>query len=222
MKNLLFLLAGGVIGFFAGRCYYAKKYKDIADKQISEMEEYYKRVDEYARKPDESEKDDQNESRENGILPKDKRDAMRKDLFNNASRSDSVNYKGMYKNKKEVDPAELEHPEDDQNDEEDNPEKEAFEEHRKNMNKPPRIISAEHASNLPMYIESECLFFYTYDEILCDENEDPIDEPERLIGDSLTKYGFADSNEKTIYVLNYAMDTCYEIQKLDESWTDTH
>lgn len=99
---------------------------------------------------------------------------------------------------------------------------EAFDEHRKNLNKPPKIISYETYENLPAYIDHEILYFYAYDEMLCDDNEEPIEEPERLIGDALTKYGFIDNEERIIFVMNYAMDTCYEIQKVDASWTDSH
>lgn len=99
---------------------------------------------------------------------------------------------------------------------------EAFEDHQKNKDKAPKIISAEAYSNLPAYIDQEILYFYSYDEILCDENEEPIDEPERLVGDALTKYGFIDNDERIIFVMNYAIDTCYEIQKIDQSYTDTH
>lgn len=102
------------------------------------------------------------------------------------------------------------------------PEEEAFDEHQKNMNRPPKIISSDLYENLPAYIEKEVLHFYAYDEMLCDENDDPVDEPERLIGDALTKYGFIDNEEQIIFVMNYAIDTCYEIQKIDSSWTDSH
>lgn len=102
------------------------------------------------------------------------------------------------------------------------PEEQAFDEHQKNKNKPPKIISAEAYSNLPAHIDQEVLYFYAYDEMLCDDNEEPIDEPERLVGDSLTKYGFVDNEERLIFVMNYSLDTCYEIQKVDSSWTDTH
>lgn len=111
-----------------------------------------------------------------------------------------------------------------QNIHEDNktPEEEAFDEHQKNRNKPPRIISAEAYSNLPAYIENEVLYFYKYDEMLVDENDEPVEEPERLVGDALTKYSFVDNDESIIFVMNYSIDTCYEVQKVDSSWTDSH
>lgn len=105
---------------------------------------------------------------------------------------------------------------------EDSPEKDAFEEHQKNKNKPPKIISADAYANLSPNIDQEVLYLYAYDEMLCDENEDPIDEPERFVGDALTKYGFIDNDERVIFVMNYNLTTCYEIQKVDASWTDTH
>lgn len=99
---------------------------------------------------------------------------------------------------------------------------EAFNEHMKNRNKPPKIISADTYSSLPSYIDQEVLYFYALDEVLTDENEDILEEPERFVGDALTKYGFIDNDEQIIFVMNYELDTCYEIQKLDMSWTDTH
>lgn len=102
------------------------------------------------------------------------------------------------------------------------PEEEVFDEHQKNKNKPPKIISAEDYSNLPAHINQEVLYFYAYDEILTDDEEEPIEDPAILIGDALTKYGFADNDEQIIFVMNYATDTCYEIQKVDANWTETH
>lgn len=102
------------------------------------------------------------------------------------------------------------------------PEEEAFEEHQKNKNRPPKIISDEAYGELPAYIDKEVLYFFAQDEMLTDDNEEPVEEPERLIGDALTKYGFNESDEMIIFVMNYSLDTCYEIQKLDSSWTDTH
>lgn len=101
-------------------------------------------------------------------------------------------------------------------------EEDAFDEHQKNKNRPPKIISVEAYGDLPAYIDHEVLYFYSYDEMLCDDNEEPVEEPERLIGDALTKYGFIDNDEEIIFVMNYALDTSYEIQKVYASWTDSH
>lgn len=102
------------------------------------------------------------------------------------------------------------------------PDEEAFDEHQKNKNKPPRIISEEAYSNLSPSVDQKTLYFYTEDEVLTDENEEMLDDPETYVGDALTKYGFNESEEMIIFVMNYALDTCYEIQKVDASWSDTH
>lgn len=102
------------------------------------------------------------------------------------------------------------------------PEEETFNEHQNNMNKPPKIISAEAYSELPAYITQEVMYYYSHDGMVTDENDELVEEPELLIGDSLTKYGFVDSDERIIFVMNYAIDTCFEIQKVDASWSDSH
>lgn len=101
-------------------------------------------------------------------------------------------------------------------------EEEAFNEHQNNMNKPPKIISAEAYGELPAYITQEVMYYYSHDGMVTDENDELVEEPELLIGDSLTKYGFVDSDEMIIFVMNYAIDTCFEIQKVDASWSDSH
>lgn len=223
------LAVGAAVGFVSCKIYLEKKYSDRAEEQINEMEQYYKKVDEYARvssDDDQNDEEEQSKGRESGPMTREERRAAKDQMFRNREKNASPTDYTKYYNVGDADPAEMEHPEDDQNDEDESeivtPEEIAFDEHRKNMNKPPRIISAETYSNLPPHIDQECLLFYAYDEMLCDENEEPILIPEQLVGDALTKYGFVDNDEIVIYVMNYALDTCYEIRKLEQSWTDTH
>lgn len=136
----------------------------------------------------------------------------------------TTNYASMYKNKQDPDPniqmdfreAEL----DEGDDEEETPEQEANHQHQENRNKPPRIISVEEYENLPAYIERDTLYYYHYDEIVADDNEEEIVDPESLIGDALDKYGFRDSDESIIFVFNPAIDTAYEIQRVMGAFTD--
>lgn len=101
-------------------------------------------------------------------------------------------------------------------------EEQVFDEYQENRNKPPEIISAEACSNLPAYIDHEILYFYTYDEMLVDDNDEPIDEESLLIGDTLIISNFIDANNELMFVINYSLSTCYEIQKKEASWTDSH
>lgn len=99
---------------------------------------------------------------------------------------------------------------------------EAFNQHQRTKNKKPKIISAEDYSSLPAHIDQDTLYFYSFDEVLVDDNDDEIEDPALLVEDALTKYNFAESDERVIFVMNYATETCYEIQKVDASWEDSH
>lgn len=100
------------------------------------------------------------------------------------------------------------------------PEEQAHNEHQKNKNRSPKIISEETYSNLPAYIDKDVLYFYTYDEVLVSDENEIIEEPNYLIGDVLTKYNFIENDERIIFVMNYALDTCYEIQKIYGCWVN--
>lgn len=234
------VVSGAVAGILAVGTYYKKKY----EKDHAALEEYYRGVDKYARQDHNEEEEDDGinspETRPGGRMTPEERKEIKEKL--NRNWEGTTNYAGMYRVKDghtEEKLAEAQHPldqgepgETDPRDEDDScsefkervetPEEEAFEEHQKNKNRPPKIISVEAYQDLPAYIDKEVLYFFAQDEMLTDDNEEPVEEPERLVGDALTKYGFVDNDETIIFVMNYSLDTCYEIQKLDSSWTDTH
>lgn len=237
------MVSGAAAGVLAVRTYYKKKY----EKDHAALEEYYRGVDKYARQDhDEEEEDDginSPETRPGGRMSPEERREIKEKL--NRNWEGTTNYAGMYRVKDghtEQKLAEAQHPLDPEegycteseehvNDDDscsdfkervETPEEEAFEDHQKNKNRLPKIISAEAYGELPAHIDKEVLYFFAQDEMLTDDNEEPVEEPERLVGDSLTKYGFNESDEMIIFVMNYNLDTCYEIQKLDSSWMDTH
>lgn len=137
----------------------------------------------------------------------------------NRNWQETTNYAAMYKGATPKDQNDEEEPE---GEEPITPEEAAFEEHQKNRNRAPKIISEDAFVGLPDSIEKDVLYFYTEDEVLTDDNEEPFEVPEAVIGDALTKFNFIESDELIIFVMNYATDTAYEIQKIDGSWTDTH
>lgn len=245
IKNILTFIVGLTIGGTSGvlgtRKYFQDKYQKIYENDHRQLEEYYHRTDEYKRRSDSEDDEEEYEddginspneipSRPGGRMSAEER-AERKKLLNK-NWEGTTNYAKMYQEKnnstesklsEEGSPSEGDQNKEDEYVDDTTQEEEAFDDHRQNMNKPPKIISAEAYSELPAHIEKEVLYFYAYDETLCDENdEEPIEEPERLVGDALYKYGFVDSDERIIFVMNYAMDVCYEIQKIDASWTETH
>lgn len=153
-----------------------------------------------------------NPPRADGPLSEEDRNEIREKLVRNFEQTSS--YATMYK-----DAAEEEHPVD--SDEDDDVEDELDrinEEHRENFNKPPKIISAEEFSNLPPQFETDALYFYHYDDVLVDDEDDEIDDPGVLIGDCLDKYGFRDSDEEIIFVINYRIDKAFEIHRVMGSW----
>lgn len=94
-----------------------------------------------------------------------------------------------------------------------------LDEKNNNYDRPPKIISAEESDKLPSFIDQQVLYLYLYDYTIVDEEDNEIDDPERLIGDCLDECNFYDDNEKRIvFIMNYSLDTCYEVQKVFGSW----
>lgn len=222
IKNVICLVsglaAGGGLGVLCTKKYYQKKYSDFAEKQIREMEEAYGLTDPYARPKvsvleefgdTEVNPDHTNTGRENGPLSSEERTEMRKKQAGEHVRTD---YKSMYEGLPDL--AEEEHPEEE--DDFDPLPNSATQNHMDNADRPPRLISVEDAGELPSYIDHQLLFYYTYDDSIADEDGNVEENPELLLGDCLTKYGFVDDDneEERIFVMNYELDTCYEVQKL--------
>lgn len=233
--------AVGVGGFYLYFRRAVKKIQQTADDQVHQLEKYYGKTDEYKREerfPD-YEEDTLSEAqngRHNGILSNEQRaDIKEQQKRLQANWAGTTNYAKMYQNKEEeslangIDPAEMEFPTEEESEEHIqtlkdigaiSDEEKYHEEHQKNKNRPPKIISAEDASELPGYIEERTLYYYTEDEVLVDDSEEMIDDPEILIGDALDKFGFAQNDERIIFVLNYAQDVCYEIQKVNGAFSE--
>lgn len=214
-QNIAYLIAGIVTGTAAGvfgtRTYFKKKYEKISDEEINDMEAYYRKK--YASDLQylslEEEEDIQKEAssintRETGPLSAEERAEIREKLQRNYE--ETTNYAAIYKNKKEenkVSEAEV-----------------ATENHHKNKHQEPRIISEDDLGDVPAYFENETLFYYSGNDVLTDEDDVVISDPEELIGDALDKYHFRESNEKIIFVKNSELDTVYEIQKIDEDFEE--
>lgn len=203
MKNsIAFLIGaaiGGSIGAIASKLYFQKKYEAEAQKAIEEMEEYYGRTDEYARpetKINEEEEDSSEPNPEKLTKTRDRKKAER------------VNYQEYYE------------------DDEDEEKEEGLSEldemdkfHEEHFSHPPVIITEEEAGALPSWIDAKTLYYYIEDDILTDDEEHVIDEPGLVVGTVLEEEDpFGD--HKIIFVMNYAHDTCYEIQLVPGQYED--
>lgn len=204
MKNLLYfgagLIIGAAAGLFAGKFYFKNKYEEIADNEIKEMEDYYRASDEYSRKSKDVEEDIREEE-EPEVEERSKRKKKEK-IY-----TDYTSYYDKAEHGEEIEEAIRRN--------------EELKEIRKS-GKPPKIISQTAIGDLPEEYDEECLLFYALDQTLTDEDENIIDDPDILIGDSLTKYNFVDSDEERIYVVNYVLEKVYEIVKVYENFTLEH
>lgn len=216
--GLIGLVIGGAAGFVIGKMVTEKKAFAESERKISEMEEYYGKTDAYARQNRDEDGDD--ERPEEGVNSV--KNAQEAAKNRRRSPETDVDYTKYYK---PTMPTTAEDNPDcvDEDPDDDQPYNESMEyeeEHRKNRNKPPRIISDEDACNLPGYIEMETLFYYTGNDTVTNEEDTPVDDPCLLIGNALDKFDFRNSLERTIYVMNYSIDKCFEITKVDAEYVE--
>lgn len=97
------------------------------------------------------------------------------------------------------------------------------EDYHANRNKPPKIVSREEFYS-PEYEHHDktTLYFYKEDQVLATEANEAIQDPPRLIGDALDKFGFRNNEEEVIYVRNYGFGIDYEIDKVDDSFAENN
>lgn len=118
----------------------------------------------------------------------------------------------------EVDPVIFEHPEEyDPEDVEDEDlvnDREIEKQAAEDSGKKPTIITSYSYWNEYEHFDKVTLLYFVPEEQLCTEDEEIVDAPERFVGDALTKYDFANSRERVLYVRNFRTSTDYEINKV--------
>lgn len=213
-------IVSGVLGSMA---YFKNKYSKMADEQIAETEEYYRKyfeVQESYSVDDEAEVNPtENTDRSQGILSQSARDEIKAKLTRNYEQT--TNYASIYKEKHPDLFKQAEEMADAEGDiEQPNEAQIANIEHEKHKNDPPKIISDEEYGMLTPNIDTQTLYFYMYDETLVDDNDEIINDPSVLIGDALNASDFIDNDETMLFVLNPGIDTAYEIQKVYGSYDE--
>lgn len=217
------LVTGGSIGTAAGALYFKKKYEKEYDEAIDEMEEYYQKVDTYKKgavseeEVNPSSKYVRNSETENGRdkgpLSAEEREAIREKLNKNWEMT--TNYAAMFTGGE---------PDDDEEDspqvfnENGNPvsiDVEATEYHAANRDRGPIVVEESEIGQYPAYFDHETFFFYPKAGILTDEENREIMDPETFLGDNLTESGFDEDDEERLFVVNFRLDTIFEVQKLD-------
>lgn len=80
-------------------------------------------------------------------------------------------------------------------------------------NAPPKLITSEDFGSLQTF-DTVSLMYYQGNDTLTTDDDEIVDDRRMMLGDCLTKYAFEDSDEKTIYVRNYELETDYEVIKI--------
>lgn len=234
---------GGGAGFLITNKLFKKKAEDEIQETIDRLEEQYAESNTtYIRQTlvnpvEENELEDQNESDDNSESPDKEVDVIQaKDLREIRERLKrnwdvTTNYAAMYQAKESdgEDPAESEHPEEDDNSEEvemfadgehQSPVEEAHELHQHTKYKEPTLISVEDLGDLPAHVDQKTLYYYQEDGVMTTEEDELIDDPCVFVGHCMEKYDFEDNEEDRIFVMNYGQDTVYEVQKIFGSYSE--
>ena len=202
-KVIAFAL-GGVAGYFVGRYLTKNFYKEKAENEIADMEEYYQ--GKHPEKP----------PRETNAETVDGKKIFT--MGGNYVKPTKVDYTSMY------DPAESESPEeDDPVDIDDTDDGEALNnEYKANKSRAPRLIKGSEFGDQPGFT-TQTLLYYTENETLVihdmeDYGKDDMiypDEYDDMLGDALVKFGFTTNDkEDRIYVRNFSRGCDFEIVKV--------
>lgn len=189
-KTFLAFGAGLAVGIGGTYFYLKQKYEEKLSEKFQEIRKYYK------------EKQEQSKSKEE----KDEKFANR---FEEAEErgKDRIAYEAIAKRyqgsdeQRPVDPAELESPP------EDEPEEEIF-------------TVTEEEMEIYDNFENIDLTYYAEDDILCDDQEQVIEDPEAIIGDALTKFGVESGYPDTVYVINERVRAIFEVLMVEGSYQE--
>lgn len=214
MKSLLSFLGGVVVGAAGGIAvynytlrkrldtYYAQLENQMMD-EFEHMEAQFMEDMAKVYAPEDYEEEEPPKPVEGNI-----------NLHQDTSNAEYVRYHEMYTQK-----GQMEEPDDEEMSESEQADFEAFENHRQNNGRQPKIITNEKFSNLDSHIDKQVLIYHALNDCLCDENDQPIDNPEYFVGACLDQYAFRTSEETLIFVMNYRLDTAYEVQKINDEYT---
>lgn len=138
--------------------------------------------------------------------PKEEKDEKFANSFEEAEErgKDRIAYASIakrYQGSERVDPAERESPP------EDDDEEEIF------------TVTEEEMETYDNF-EGIDLTYYAEDDILCDDQEQVIEDPEAIIGDALTKFGVKSGYPNTVYVINKRVRAIFEVLMVEGSYQE--
>lgn len=189
-KTFLAFGVGLAVGVGGTYFYLKQKYEEKLSEQIQEVRKHY-------------------QEKQKQSKPKEEKDEKFANRFEEAEErgKDRIAYESIakrYQGSDEqcpVDPAEQESPP------EDDDEEEIF------------TVSEEEIETYDNF-EDISLTYYAEDDILCDDQEQVIEDPEAIIGDALTKFGVKSGYPDTVYVINKRVRAIFEVLMVEGSYQE--
>ena len=189
-KTFLAFGAGLAVGIGGTYFYLKQKYEEKLSEKFQEIRKYYKEKQERLKSKEEKDEKFVNRFEE----------AEEKGKDRIAYEAIAKRYQGSDE-QWPVDPAELESPP------EDEPEEEIF-------------TVTEEEMEIYDNFENIDLTYYAEDDILCDDQEQVIEDPEAIIGDALTKFGVESDYPDTVYVINERVRAIFEVLMVEGSYQE--
>lgn len=213
LKMLYFgagLVTGAITSAIAAGVYFKKKYSKELEKEISDLETYYGTSEKYKRHPEPEEKELQTDLAE--IASERSASGRKRVKDEDKKESKETDYRNFYDGKVTEEHRDAVEDPDPEVEEDIKREEESWDAwHDEHKDLPCKVITEEEIAEIPFDLDQEILYFWEGDGEMSDEDENWIDEPGHLVGTALDEVDFAD--EDTIYVINYALDTIYEIHR---------
>ena len=214
--------AGAAAGFFAAKKFFEEKYAQLAQEEIDSVKEIFGRHYEPC---------DADDNRANGIGPgmesefdeprTNPNGVMARSSLNTHSKSETAkqNYNLSPSKKTETAPSEDDESEED---DEDGPEgypvkDDGTERDLEDVDRtePYLISDREYSEEFPEH-DKISLYYYTFDDVLCNENEEPMDDLDSTVGqDAMSELA---NGAMTVWVRNEPLSIDYEICAVRNSY----
>lgn len=228
-KYILVFGAGAALGAVVTRKLLREKYDQIIEDEVNEVVNYYK--DKLRRVEDAAAEEVKNISNEPCTDEVKCDDAVEEDEEEGEARENVEEQKLQYKKlvtnysaafnqqnkpKFEPDPAEEEYPEED---EEIEAELDSFDKARV-RNDDPYIITIDDYNTTNSHYDKITVTYYSEDDVLADENEEIISDPNSIIGeDALLNFGEGSDDADIVYVRNEKIAVDYEVIRVYKSYS---
>lgn len=203
IKNVLIFGAGACIGSLATYIIVKKQYEGMYEEYISEdvQEEYVEALDECA------------VTRERGL---------RTSVNPVSDRRDRIRYTDLTRNYKE-DMMDLDTPEHNEDKDYQDGEILTREANNHNPNDSSYIISRDEFGEEKTHYDKLTIYFYEDNEVLTDENEEPVVDPTEIVGsDALESFGCLSGDPEIVYVRNDKREIDYEVIRLSKPYEGNH